>query len=1043
MTASPPAESRTPESSTPLSETSPRRVPLRAMSAQQFLDERDFSPRNAAIGGQFEHSGHASPEAQRPGVLGLALVSDKDRWKEISEIIEAALRRPADERPAFLTTACAGDEPLRLEIESLLSCHSDAEALMASPAIDVMAAAIVADSDSLIGRQLGPYRVDARIGSGGMGDVYRATDVRLRRPVALKILPRHLADDPYLRERFVEEAQAVAAVHHPHICVLHDVGQDGETEFLVMEHLEGETLAVRLTRGPLSPTDVFRYATEIADALVATHESGITHRDLKPGNIMLTNSGTKLLDFGLATLHHAMLATDVGSVASHPPMTATPLAGTLQYMAPEQLQRQEVDHRTDIFAFGALLYEMVTGRKAFDAESRADLVAAILTTDPAPIPASVAAATRALEPLIRRCLAKDPNQRWQNTRDMANEIGRLASGVFGTGAARPVQRRRAAYAVLAVATVTALAAVAVWRVDFADAPLRVGNTRLLTAEGQIEVDPAISPDGRFVAYTAGATDAMRIFVRPVAGGPATPLSNGIVRQYQPRWSPDGRHILFITLEGAFVAPAFGGATRRLDSELSGGRVMGAAWSPDGRQIAIASGASLTIVPFNGGTHHRLPARSSDELHHCDWSPNRVWIACVSGNPPVSGGAKIKETSGWARRLGNIAPSAIVLIPTMGGPSIEIADRTAQNLSPAWSPDSNRLYFVSNRQGIGDIYSIDVSDDGNVRGEAARLTTGLGAQSIAFSTDRRRLAYAAYSARANLWSMPIPSRGPVDISRATPLTSGNQVVEMMRVSPDGKWVLYDSTFYGNADIFRIPTGGGPAERLTTHPSHEFAPAVSPDGLLLAYHSWRTGTRDIFVQPLDGGPVEQVTGTPSQESYPVWLADSRSLIFFDQAVSNGKLRGFFVVHRDEPGTWGTPRHLDFDGSTGLPSVLPDGNFVYNRAGSDNRAGGVEIGTKDHDNRRVVYQPAPQSADPMVDYVQVAPEGGHMLYLKSYDTEGRASIWSLPVSGGAPALLVRFDDASRPSSRFEFAVGGGRFFFAVNDRRSNIWLADVTEQ
>jgi eukaryotic-like serine/threonine-protein kinase len=983
-------------------------------------------------------------------------VSDKDRWKEISEIVEAALRRPVDERPAFLATACAGDEPLRLEIESLLSCHSDAEALMASPAIDVMAAAIVADSDSLIGRQLGPYRVDARIGSGGMGDVYRATDVRLRRPVALKILPPHLADDPYLRERFVEEAQAVAAVHHPHICVLHDVGQDGETEFLVMEHLEGETLAVRLTRGPLSPTDVFRYATEIADALVATHESGITHRDLKPGNIMLTSSGTKLLDFGLATLHHAMLSTDVGSVASDSPVAGTPLAGTLQYMAPEQLLRQEVDHRTDIFAFGALLYEMVAGRKAFDGESRADLMAAILTTDPAPIPTSVPAAARALEPLIRHCLAKESNQRWQNTRDMANEIGRLASGVLGTGAARPVLRPRAVHAVLAVAIVTALAAVVVWRAELADAlrlqprrnppsvdvaaaPLRLGNTRLLTAEGQIEVDPAISPDGTFVAYSAGATEAMRIFVRPVVGGPATPLSKGVVRQFQPRWSPDGRRILFITLEGAFVAPAFGGATRRLDSELPGGRVMGAAWSPDGRQIAIAYGASLTIVPLNGGTHHRLPARSSDELHHCDWSPNRVWIACVSGNPPVPGQVKIDEMSSLARtRFGNIAPRAIVLIPTAGGPSIEIADRTAQNLSPAWSPDSKRWYFVSNRQGIGDIYAVDISEDGHVRGEAARVTTGLGAQSIAFSTDRRRLAYAAYSARANLWSMPIPSRGPVDISRATPLTSGNQIIEMMRMSPDGKWLLYDSTLHGNADIFRIPTGGGSAERLTTHPGHDFAPAVSPDGRLLAYHSWRTGTRDIFVQPLEGGPVEQVTATtPSQESYPVWLADSRSLIFFDQAVSNGKMRGFFVVRRHEPGTWGTPRHLGFDKRENLFTVLPDGNLVFTRAG------GVEISTMDHANRRVVYQPAPDSADPIMDYLQVAPENGHTLYLKSHDAEGRASFWSLPVSGGAPALLVRFDDLSRPSSRFEFAVGGGCLFFAVNDRRSNIWLADVTEQ
>jgi eukaryotic-like serine/threonine-protein kinase len=970
------------------------------------------------------------------------LMSDKDRWKEISEIIEAALRRPPDERQAFLANACAEDEPLRLEIESLLSCHSDAEAFMASPAIDVLAAAIVADSDSLIGRQLGPYRVDARIGSGGMGDVYRATDVRLRRPVALKILPRHLADDAYLRERFVEEAQAVAAVRHPHICVLHDVGQDGKTEFLVMEHLEGETLAVRLARGPLSPTDVFQYASEIADALVAMHESGITHRDLKPGNIMLTSSGTKLLDFGLATLHNAMFSTDERSVASHPPLAATTLAGTIQYMSPEQLQRQEVDHRTDIFAFGALLYEMVAGRKAFDAESRADLVAAILTTDPAPIPASVAEATRALEPLIRRCLAKDPNQRWQNTRDMADEIGQLASGVSGTGAASPVPRPRVVHVVLAVAIVTALAAVALWRVELANAPrlqtrgdpppvddaaspLRLGDTRLLTAEGQIEVDPAISPDGRFVAYSGGNAYAMRIFVRPVSGGPAMPLANGAGdRPSQPRWSPDGRHILFVTPEGAFVASAFGGATRRLDSP-SGVWVFGAAWSPDGREVAIAHGGSLTIVPLNGGARRQLSAQSSDELHHCDWSPNRTWIACVSGN-----------WLGPRRLFGNVAPSAIVVLPTMGGPAIEIANGKAQNLSPVWSPDSRRLYFVSNHQGIGDIYSVDVSEDGHVSGAAVRVTTGLGAQSIAFSTDRRRLAYTAYSARANLWSMPIPSRGPVDISSATALTSGNQIIEMMRMSPDGKWVLYDSTLHGNADIFRIPSGGGPAERLTSHAENEFAPSVSPDGRLLAYHSFRTGTRDVFVQPLEGGPVEQVTSTPSQESYPMWLSDSRSLIFFDQAVSNnGQFRGEFVVRRHTPGTWGTPRVLGLDG--GSFTVLPDGNLAYVRAG------GVEIGTSDHGTRRVLYQPTPHSADPIVQSVQAEPGDGRTLYLKSHDAEGRASFWSLPVSGGVPAHLVRFDDLSRPSSRFEFAVGGGRFFFAVDDHRSNIWLADVTER
>ena len=252
----------------------------------------------------------------------------------------------------------------------------------------------------------------------------------------------------------------------------------------------------------------------------------------------------------------------------------------------------------------------------------------------------------------------------------------------------------------------------------------------------------------------------------------------------------------------------------------GDRVFGAAWSPDGRQIAIAYGASLTIVPLNGG-------------RNAGCRPGLRMNCITATGRPIAGGLHVcpaiwlsltrDQETPLGTAFGNIAPSAIVLIPTMGGPSIEIANRTAQNLSPAWSPDSKRLYFVSNRQGIGDIYAVDVSEDGHVRGEAARVTTGLGAQSIAFSTDRRRLAYAAYSARANLWSLPIPSRGPVDISRATPLTSGNQIVEMMRMSPDGKWVLYDSTLHGNADIFRIPTGGGPAERLTTHPGRRIRPS----------------------------------------------------------------------------------------------------------------------------------------------------------------------------------------------------------------------------
>ena len=960
--------------------------------------------------------------------------------------MDAALQRPAHEHAAFLAAACGGDEGLRVEVESLLSCHSDAQTLMASPALDVMAGEIAADADALIGRRLGPYRIDARIGSGGMSEVYRATDIRLHRTVALKTLPPHLAHDAYLRQRFGEEARAVAAVRHPNICVLHDVGQEGTTGFLVMEHLEGETLAARLSRGPLSAADVFRYAAETADALAATHESGITHRDLKPSNIMLTSEGAKLLDFGLATLHDAIAPSDAGAAA--------PLAGTLPYMAPEQVQGRKVDHRTDIWAFGAVLYEMVTGRQAFDGARRADLVKMIQTDDPPPIPAQVPVSTRALEPLIRRCLAKNSQCRWQNTRELAAEIGRIAD-VSRAVAATSAPARYRVRAVAAVAVVTVLTAIAALRVELggllpltsagdpssivvAAAPLHLGNMRLLTAAGRVEIDPAISPDGRFVAYTAGDVSEMLVFVRPIERDHAIPVAPGAAaRQFQPRWSPDGEQILFVTSDGAFVAAPSGRALRRLDLPadlLAAGqhtpavRVYGAVWSPDGREVAVAHASGLTILPLGGGAPRRLMARTWDELHHCDWSPNRRWIACVSGNWFVAG------PRGF---LGNVAPSVIVLIPANGGAARGVTNDNAQNLSPSWSADSSRLYFVSNRHGIGDIYSVDVPDDGRIRAEPARLTTGLGAQSVSFSSDRKRLLYSAYSARANLWSMPIPSGGPVNISDAAPLTSDNQIIEFVQVSRDGKWLLYDSTLHGSADIFRMPAGGGPPERLTSHPSHEFAPSASWDGRLLAYHSFRTGTRDIFVQPLeDGRPVEQVTNTPAQESFPTWLPDGQRLLFFDQAVTEGRWRGLFATRRQAPGTWETPSELGFAGIA-RTSVLPDGRLAYARAG------GVEVSALDPSTAQVIYRPAPGSRDPVVKNVQTQPGDGRTVYFKSHDADGRAAFWSLPVAGGTPTLLVRFDDLSRPSSRPDFAVGNGRFYFSIEDHRSNIWLADVTER
>ena len=291
------------------------------------------------------------------------------------------------------------------------------------------------------GTRLGPYEILSAIGAGGMGEVYRAKDTRLNRIVAIKVLPSHLADSPELRERFEREARTIASLNHPHICTLYDVGHQDGTDFLVMEYLEGETLAQRLIKGPLPLDQVLQYAIEIADALDKAHRKGVTHRDLKPGNIMLTKSGTKLLDFGLAKLKQEVAPANVQLSqlpTANDPLTAQGMiVGTLQYMAPEQLEGKEVDARTDIFAFGAVVYEMATGKKAFEGKSQASLIAKILEIDPPPMSSLQPMTPPALDRVVKKCLAKEPEKRWQVASDLCDELKWIAEGGLHAGIPAP------------------------------------------------------------------------------------------------------------------------------------------------------------------------------------------------------------------------------------------------------------------------------------------------------------------------------------------------------------------------------------------------------------------------------------------------------------------------------------------------------------------------------------------------------------------------------------------------------------------------------
>jgi hypothetical protein len=473
----------------------------------------------------------------------------------------------------------------------------------------------------LSGKRLGPYEILSAIGAGGMGEVYRARDTRLERIVAVKILPDHLSDRAELRERFDREARTIASLNHPHICTLHDIGHQDGTDFLVMEYLEGETLAERLKKGPLPLDQVLQYAIEIVDALDKAHRKGITHRDLKPGNIMLTKSGAKLLDFGLAKLRGPQAA--VANLSALPTegsnLTAQgSIVGTLQYMAPEQLEGKQVDARTDIFAFGVVVYEMATGKKAFEGKTSASLIAKILETDPPPISSLQPMTPPALDRVVKTCLAKEPDNRWQTASDLCRELKWIAESgsQAGISAGDVVRRKgllgnaRAAWSVAAFTVIITALVVAAFSY-FRRAPQDAQTMRFFVSPPEawtVARQPApsgawpnplsVSPDGHRIAFVATSTDGKSVlWVRSLDTLAAQALL-GTDGALSPFWSPDSRFLGFFA----------GGKLKKI--EVSGGPpialcdtsdALGGAWSPHGVIVfAPRNPLALQKVSASGG-----------------------------------------------------------------------------------------------------------------------------------------------------------------------------------------------------------------------------------------------------------------------------------------------------------------------------------------------------------------------------------------------------------------------------------------------------------
>ncbi len=509
-----------------------------------------------------------------------------ERWQQIEEIYHRALERNAGERAAFLNEACGDDHALRRRIDLLLSHENEAPQFIETPALAMAARLLTAQESGLVpGQTFGPYRILSLLGTGGMGEVYKARDSRLNRTVALKILLQNLSDSPDLKERFRREAQTVANLNHPNICVIHDVGHQDGLDYLVMENLEGETLARRLEKGRLPASEVIQFAIEITGALDTVHRLGMVHRDLKPSNFMLTRSGAKLLDFGLAKLapnRAAPLSTMNEATLS----AEGTIAGTLQYMSPEQLQGREVDARSDIFSLGAILYEMLAGHKAFDGQNPASLMAAILEREPEPTQALQDRKLSALDYIIRRCMAKNPDDRWQNAHDLLLQLRWIAQEDADT-TPKPARSMTLVQAVLLMSLLVIIFAsgsVVVLR-NQEPAPPALIKFPIYPPQNRIFLSPGkVSPDGRKVAFIADDEKGNRVlWVRSLDGleTERLPGTEGALSPFF--WSPDSKGIGFLTATQLkkVALPAGPAQTLAQVRPFGSGASGGGTWSPDG------------------------------------------------------------------------------------------------------------------------------------------------------------------------------------------------------------------------------------------------------------------------------------------------------------------------------------------------------------------------------------------------------------------------------------------------------------------------------
>jgi Tol biopolymer transport system component len=866
------------------------------------------------------------------------------------------------------------------------------------------------------GTRLGAYEILDLLGAGGMGEVYRARDTRLDRTVAIKVLPGDMALSEEVRQRFEREARVISSLNHPHICTLFDVGHEDGIEYLVMEHLEGESLADRLSRGPMPIPELLKTAIEIADALDRAHKQGLVHRDLKPGNIMLTKSGAKLLDFGLARATGlAPTASQLSSPTMSRPLTAEgSIVGTFQYMAPEQLEGKEADARSDIFSFGAVLYEMATGKRAFEGRSQASLIASILKEQPRPISSFDQLTPPALERTVMRCLEKEPDDRYQTARDVMLDLKWISDAGSRAGVAAPVAARRKSRERTAWILAGAASAIALVLVGFVvvNQPAKPEQLRFLIPappEVRLMNTPKISPDGKFIAYNAtDSTGTSMIWVRPLGSLLAQTLP-GTQNAQRPFWSPDSRYLGFMADQKLKKIAIDGGPPQTLCTSNSNGD---GAWSPQG--IILFDGSpsdSIRMVNVAGGTP--VPISTIDYAHG---ETGNAWPQFLPdgrhflflGLTQTSDEAVLKVgdiKTGKSRVIGKGSYTRMQYVPP--GYILTVRDRALL----AQPFDAGSLKFKGDAFPIAD----DVAAGG---GDASN---------------------AEYSASDN--GVLVFRGGLSGLTRLVWMDrSGHEIRQIgdpgnysaQALSPDGKRAAVEFSTAGASDIWLLDESRGVSTRFTFDPAPDLWPVWSPTGDRLVYFSFKSGAPGMYVKDASGARPESLLcpDLPQNPSMSAtdWSRDGRYLACLRNSPrTSWDVWIWPMTPGEKPYAFVATPYREWD-----PRFSPDGHWL---AYSSNESG----------RRETYVQPFPGGGGKW----QVSTQGGRDPMWRNDGKElfflspgGRLMSVDVQAGGGSlqlgipkPILTGVVSDGNPIGHNYAVSTDGQRFLIRTSERAGEI--------